>query len=147
LHHYTGMRPLRMRGEMDCNVMFLDLFPGITESTLCHQLATPGIRGIVLKTFGAGNTPSGEWFVNAIRKAVESGIVIVNVTQCVNGSVHEKRYVSSDRLASAGVISGHDITSEAAITKLMYLFGQNLSNEDVKVKLHHSLAGEITTTH
>ncbi len=144
LMHHRGERPLRMRGEMDPNVMFLDIFPGIREATLRHQLNTPGIKAIVLKTFGAGNTPSTDWFVNAIREAVNRGIVIVNVTQCVNGGVHEKRYVSSGQLAAAGVVSGHDITSEAAITKLMYLFGQNYDVDSVKRELNVSLAGEVT---
>lgn len=144
LLHHGNPRPLRTRCGMDRNVMFLDLFPGITEETLRYQLATPGIKGIVLKTFGAGNTPSTDWFLSAIHDAVSRGIVIMNVTQCVNGGVHEKRYVSSDKLAAAGVVSGHDITSEAAITKLMYLFGQGLSAEEVKRQLCMSLAGEIT---
>ena len=69
---------------------------------------------------------------------------MLNVTQCVNGGVHEKRYVSSDRLAAVGVISGHDITSEAAITKLMFLFGLGLSSDEVKRALLRPIAGEMT---
>ncbi|MDE5899984.1 MAG: asparaginase [Muribaculaceae bacterium] len=142
--HNVGSRPLEMRGNMDANVMFIDLYPGMTESTLRHQLATPGIKGVVLKTFGAGNTPTSKWFVDLLKQAIDQGLVIVNVTQCVNGGVHEKRYVSSDRLASIGVVSGHDITSEAAITKLMYLFGLGLSGDEVKSAMNRSLAGEVT---
>ena len=141
----AGMkRPLKVRYAMDTNVMFLDLNPGISEEILRHQLSTPGIKGIVLKTFGAGNAPTYLWFLDAIRDAVDRGIVIVNITQCVNGGVHTKRYLSGDRLAAAGVISGHDMTSEAAITKLMYLFGLGLPPAEVRKYLECSLCGEVT---
>ncbi len=136
-------RPLKVRYELDTNVMFLDLNPGISEEILRHQLGTPGIKGIVLKTFGAGNAPTAQWFTDAIREAVDRGIVIVNVTQCVNGGVHTKRYVSGDRLAATGVISGHDMTSEAAITKMMYLFGLGLEAAEVRKYLECSLCGEV----
>ncbi len=137
-------RPLKVRYELDTNVMFLDLNPGISEEILRHQLGTPGIKGIVLKTFGAGNAPTAQWFTDAIREAVDRGIVIVNVTQCVNGGVHTKRYVSGDRLAATGVISGHDMSSEAAITKMMYLFGLGLEAAEVRKYLECSLCGEVT---
>lgn len=137
-------RPLKVRYAMDTNVMFLDLNPGMSEDILRHQLSTPGIKGIVLKTFGAGNAPTYLWFLDAIRDAVDRGIVIVNITQCVNGGVHTKRYLSGDRLAAAGVISGHDMTSEAAITKLMYLFGLGLPPAEVRKYLECSLCGEVT---
>ncbi len=137
-------RPLKVRYALDTNVMFLDLNPGISEEILRHQLGTPGIKGIVLKTFGAGNAPTAQWFTDAIREAVDRGIVIVNVTQCVNGGVHTKRYVSGDRLAATGVISGHDMTSEAAITKMMYLFGLGLEAAEVRKYLECSLCGEVT---
>ena len=71
-------RPLKVRYELDTNVMFLDLNPGISEEILRHQLGTPGIKGIVLKTFGAGNAPTAQWFTDAIREAVDRGIVILN---------------------------------------------------------------------
>ena len=143
MHHYVEA-PVNLRVAMDTNVMFIDLYPGMTETILRHQFNTPGVKGVVLKTFGAGNTPSAQWFVNVISEAVDRGIVVLNVTQCVNGGVHEKRYVSSDRLAAVGVISGHDITSEAAITKLMFLFGLGLSSDEVKRALLRPIAGEMT---
>lgn len=129
---------------MDTSVMVIDLVPGLTEAILRHQLATPGIKGIVLKTFGSGNAPTAEWFTSAIREAVECGIVILNVTQCVNGGVHARRYATGNMLADTGVISGHDITSEAAITKMMYLFGLGLAPQDVRRYLSCSLCGEMS---
>ncbi len=135
---------LKAHYGLDTGVMLLDLHPGITETTLRHMLATPSIKGIVLKTFGAGNAPTCPWFHQAIRDAISRGLVILNVTQCVNGGVHAKRYQAGNALTEAGVISGHDITSEAAITKLMYLFGMGLSADAVVRQLNASLRGEVT---
>ncbi|MDE5659318.1 MAG: asparaginase [Muribaculaceae bacterium] len=144
LMSHRAMRPLQVRCKMDPRVMFLDLHPGMDERTLRHLLATPDIKGIVLKTFGAGNGPTEKWFIDAIGDACDRGLVIVNVSQCVNGGVHAKRYVGANLLDKAGVVSGYDITSEAAITKLMYLFGVGLEPEEVKQYLIHPLAGEMT---
>ena len=130
--------------ELDPSVMCIDLFPGLSEATLRHQLSTPGIKGIVLRTFGAGNGPTAPWFIDAISDACSRGIVILNVTQCVNGAVHPERYATGDKLAATGVISGCDITFEAAITKMMHLFGQNLSHREVVQRLGQSLVGEMT---
>ena len=144
LWRQKSQRPLKVQTDMDRNVMFIDLFPGITESTLRHLLSAPSIKGIVLKTYGAGNAPTDKWFVDLMRDAVKSGIVVVNVSQCVNGGVHSDRYMTGNALQSTGVVSGYDITSEAAITKLMYLFGMGLRAEQVKKYLNCSLCGEIT---
>ncbi len=138
--------PLRPYYGMDSRVMSIDLFPGINPTVLTHLLATPDIKGIVLRTFGAGNAPTQPWFVDAIKKAIDRGLIILNVTQCVNGSVHANRYQGSDTLTAMGVISGHDITFEAAITKMMFLFGSGHSREDVRRLLSEPLAGEMTVT-
>ena len=133
-----------MRTSLDTGVMFLELHPGITESTLRHLLHTPDIKGVVLKTFGAGNGPSESWFTGLIREATSRGMVVLNVTQCVDGGVNDTLYETGNSLTAAGVVSGHDITSEAAITKLMYLFGLGLSADEVKRELEHALRGEVT---
>ena len=137
-------RPLKVCTDMDNNVMFLELNPGMTEQTLNHLLHTPGIKGIVLKTYGAGNSPSYPWFIERIREAVERGVVIVNVTQCVNGGVNCSLYETGNSLSAAGVISGYDITSEAAITKLMFLFGMSYTPNMVKKYMASDLCGEVT---
>lgn len=140
----VSKRPLKVEYNMDTNVMFLDLFPGINESIVRHALNTPNIKGIILKTFGAGNAPNDAWFIDAIKDAVGRGIVIVNVTQCPNGCVLPFRYATGCDLTAAGCVSGHDMTSEAAITKLMYLFGLGLKSEQVKKYLDYSICGEMT---
>lgn len=144
LYRSPSKRPLMVHSNMDSNVMFVELHPGITAQTLNYMLNTPGIKGIVLKTYGAGNSPSQQWFTNTIKSAIERGIVLLNVSQCVNGGVHNGLYETGKRLSAAGVISGRDITSEAAITKMMYLFGLGLSSDSVKTYLECSLCGEIT---
>ena len=137
-------KPLVVHRDMDCNVLYLDLFPGITESTVRHLLSTPNLKGVVLKTFGAGNGPTGDWFQSVLREAIERNVVVVNVTQCMEGSVMPHRYKTGMAMSSSGVVPGHDITSEAAITKLMYLFGMKLSPGEVKREMEKPLRGELT---
>ena len=136
--------PLKAHYAMDANVTFIDLFPGITENVLHQTLTTPGLRGVVLKSFGAGNGPSEQWFCNALKDAVNSGIIIVNITQCANGGVDPHRYEAGIEISKTGVISGHDLTAEAAITKLMFLLGEGLSPEEVKREMERDLRGELS---
>lgn len=135
--------PLKPHYVLDNNVMYVNLFPGLTNDVLRHMLATPGLKGVVLKTYGAGNAPTDEKFLQTIREAVDRGVVIVNVSQCHNGRVDPLRYETGKALYGAGVISGHDLTSEAAITKLMFLFGQKYPTEEVKRLMEISLVGEM----
>lgn len=136
-------KPLRMHYGLDTNVMYLSLFPGITNNMLRHAFSTPGLKGVVLKTYGAGNAPTDPEFLQTVKDAVNKGLVIVNVSQCDNGRVDPHRYETGEALYSAGVVSGHDLTSEAAITKLMFLFGQNYSTDEVKKLMEKSLVGEM----
>ncbi len=124
--------------------MAIDLFPGLNKQVLNHLLETPNVKGIVLRTYGAGNGPTWQWFIDAIRRTVDRGVVIVNVTQCVNGGVHPNRYVAGDVLAATGVVPGHDLTFEAAITKMMFLFGLGIDAKEVARRMAVSIAGELT---
>lgn len=130
--------------DLNPNVMSIDLFPGLSEHVFRHLLATPGIKGIVLRTYGTGNAPTWRWLVDALRETVERGVVVVNVTQCLNGGVHYGRYEAGEILAGTGVVSGHDLTFEAALTKMMFLFGLGLEPGEVARRIAVPIAGELT---
>lgn len=136
--------PLEPMMTMDPSVLVLFLFPGITEASVKAQLATPGIKAVVMRTFGAGNAPTEKWFLDAIGDAVKRGLIVLNITQCANGGDEQKRYYTGDMLAQAGVISGYDMTCEAGVMKLMYLLGKGLSTDQVKQYLGVSMVGEMT---
>ena len=130
--------------RMDNNVSLLKIFPGIHEKAVRAILETPEVRGIILETYGSGNAPTEEWFMQSLREAIDRGVVIMNVTQCIAGSVEMWRYETGKHLLNMGIISGHDITTEAALTKMMYLMGNTVSTEELKMNLNNSLKGEIT---
>lgn len=144
LNNESPAERLKVHYGMDTNVMFIDLFPGIQENVVRHLLNTPGIKGVIMKTFGAGNGPSDPWFINALREANERGIVIVNISQCSNGVVMPELYAAGLCPSKSGVVSGRDLTAEAAITKLMHLFGMGLTPERVKEGMSTPICGEMT---
>ena len=145
IHYSDPEEPLRLRLNMDNHVAVLRLFPGITQEVVHSLLMTPGLRGVVLETFGAGNAPSVDWLYDELKAAVHVGIIIVNKTQCNTGSVEMGLYDTSLNLMKAGVLSGYDITTEALITKMMFLFGEYPDDIDtVKRLLQEPLAGELT---
>ena len=139
----NGM-PLKPHYLFDTNVVVLTLFPGIQQRLIASVFHTPGLKAIVMKTFGSGNAPQKQWLIDLIREAVEAGVVVVNITQCQSGSVEMDRYETGRQLLEAGVVGGYDSTPECALTKLMFLLGHQLPYEEVCRLMNTDLAGEIT---
>ncbi len=125
-------------------IALVKLFPGINAAYVKHILKTPGIQALILETFGSGNAPNSPWFTTSIERAIDKGLVVYNVSQCNGGRVIQGRYVTSKQLMKAGVISGHDITTEAAASKLQFLFSRYQNLEQIKQLLATPLRGEMS---
>lgn len=137
-------KPMVPHLKLDPNVIVFSLFPGIQDTIVRHVLESPTLRGIVMRTYGSGNAPQAPWIMRLLDQAAHRGVNIINISQCLTGSVEMSRYGAGFQLKIAHVISGRDSTVEAAVTKLMYLQGRYSDNKIVREKLHQSLAGEIT---
>jgi L-asparaginase len=130
--------------ELENDIGILQLHPGISKKHVKHFFTSPGIKAVVLQTFGAGNGPTESWFIDEIKAANDAGIIVVNITQCLSGGVNQDKYETGRGLVSAGVISGGDLTIEAALCKLMYLLGRYDNRDTVKDLFVKNIAGEIT---
>ncbi len=148
-HHANIRKPnfknLKVNSRMDSSVSILKLYPGISENSVKAIVQTEGLKALILETFGSGNAPTEEWFLDLLEKTIKKGIIILNVSQCQGGSVEMDKYQTGVTLQNIGVISGNDITTEAAITKLMFLLSNENSTPNIQKKLTISLRGEITT--
>ncbi|QEC54082.1 L-asparaginase [Anseongella ginsenosidimutans] len=137
-------KPLRVHKTLKPDVAVLKIFPGITERTVEAVLNTPGIRGVVMETYGSGNTFTAPWFINSLTRAIQRGLLILDITQCDGGAVELGRYETSKHLLEAGVTSGFDMTFESAITKMMYLLSFDLPAKELRKLLETPLRGELT---
>lgn len=129
---------------MERNIIIFSLFPGIQSGIVKTMLSDKQLKGIIFRTFGAGNAPQEQWLVDALTDATKAGKVIVNVTQCSTGSVKMKLYETGRQLLQSGIVSGRDITVESALTKMMYLLGKGYPLEDVRRMMKQNIAGEIS---
>jgi len=144
IHHPQKTITPKFHYDLNPNVTILKIFPGISDNCIKAIFNNPHLKGVVLETFGAGNSPSRPSFLSIIEDAIKKGIVIVNVTQCASGNVEMDRYQGGKALKNIGVLSGYDITTEAAVTKLMFLFGHGFTSEEVKERMQSSISGEMT---
>jgi L-asparaginase len=140
----TNKKPLKIYTELDNDIAVLKLFPGISKKITSAIINTPGIKAIVLETFGAGNATTQDWFISELKNALSKNIIILNITQCSEGKVIQGMYETSSQLKKIGVIGGGDLTFESAITKLMFLLGQNLPHSKIKKELQKNLRGELS---
>lgn len=137
-------KALKVHTSLINDIAVLKLFPGISQKITSAILNTPGTKAVILETFGAGNCTTQEWFTNELKKAIDKGIIVLNITQCLEGRVIQGMYETSSHLKKIGVIGGEDLTFEAAVTKLMFLLGQKPSNAQLKKLLSSDLRGELT---
>jgi len=143
IRYPTVRRPLTVSDRFETGVAVMRLFPGIRRELVHAVLGTAGVHGLILETYGTGNAPTAGWFLGELRAFISNGGIILNVSQCQAGSVEMGLYETSAGLISAGVISGSDITTEAAVTKMMVLLGSGLPAERVRQLLSRPLCGEM----
>ena len=130
--------------DLDTRVSILKIHPGITPQVVKNILCGPETRAVIIETYGAGNAPSREWFLDLVKEGISMGKIILNVTQCLAGSVDMGLYATGKKLQEAGVVSGYDSTTEGALAKLFYLMGMHSDNDSVISGLDKNLRGEIT---
>lgn len=136
--------PLRISTSLDTRVSILKIHPGITPQIMRHHLCGQDTRAVIIETYGSGNAPTKPWFIDIVREAAAIGKILVNVTQCLSGTVDMSIYATGKTLLDLGLVSGLDISTEGALAKLFYLMGKTSDNEEVKRTLAKNLRGEIS---
>lgn len=140
----ANRKKLIVHRNLKTDLLVIHLYPGIDEKLLTSTFENTDYSGVILLTFGSGNSTTARWFTRLLKKIIQRSIPVVNITQCTWGSVQMGNYETSTTLKNIGVISGKDLTIEAAITKMMYLNSQNLSPKVFKTIFETSLRGEMS---
>jgi len=139
-----NFRNLRIYTKMETNILILKLFPGITHHAVKAVFHAEGLKAVILETYGTGNAPEVEWFVRELTESIDRGIIVVNITQCKGGAVEMGKYSTSLPLIKAGVVSGGDMTTEAAVAKLMFLLGNYSDRDEIVSRIQKPIAGELS---
>ncbi len=142
--HKPNFKRLKLRTKIDPRVGILKIFPGIQPSFVKAILGCKDMRAIVLESFGSGNALTSDWFINELKNSIERGLIIINVTQCIGGSVEMGKYETSRKLLEIGVVSAKDMTLSSTITKMMICLAEEKENKAIIDKFTKSWAGEIT---
>jgi len=143
IHQSRSNETLLLLDKLDTSIAILKLFPGIMEATVKAVINIAGLKAMVLETYGSGNAPTTKWFIDLLKEAIGKGLLVLNISQCPGGMVVQGKYETSKVLQEIGVLSGGDMTTEAALTKLMVLLGEYGSKE-AKLKIGKSIVGELT---
>ncbi len=139
-----NFKKLKAHKKLDKRVAILKLFPGLTEEYVHSVLNIPGLKALVMESFGSGNAPLEDWFIAALNEAIEKGLVILNISQCLAGSVEQGKYETSSVLKEIGIVSGKDMTTEAALAKLMFVIAKAKNREEIIEWLEKPLRGEVS---
>lgn len=144
IYKSIGPKELTIVGRWEQNVSVLRLFPGMQPAIIQTQLINEHLKGVVLESFGSGNIPSAHWLLKVLEEAIARDVVVLNVSQCMGGEAVQGKYKVSEKLEDIGVVNGFDLTTEAALTKMMYVLGQNLSLKNTISELITPISGEMT---
>lgn len=137
-------KKLKVQTSLNPNIAILKMFPGITQNVVEAILNAKNVKAIIIETFGSGNATTQKWFIDALKKAIDKGMIVLNVTQCNAGKVEQGKYATSAAFKKIGVIGGADITTEAAVAKLMFVLGTSSNKKEIEKLLMSDLRGEIT---